>query len=115
MQWLNKDLQRARTTDLADGGLPVVCSSMVTSTPCVTFTWQNEYEGVSTNHSASYSLVGNELLRTFDSSTHAVARRVEDVSFSQVGKLITVTMTSTDEGWADISKEFTHHFFMSSS
>jgi len=102
-QWLAKDMQMTKTTDLVDGA-PAVSS--------LTLNWSDEFGGASTAHSAGYALVGTELRRTYDGATHTVARNVTAVDFSLQGKLITVTLTSTDDKWADISKQFTHHFYL---
>ncbi|MFQ5934462.1 MAG: type II secretion system protein J [Dehalococcoidia bacterium] len=103
MRWLARDTQSAETTDLVDGDPPV--SSM-------TLNWVDEYDGASISHSASYALDGRDLKRTYDGETHTVARRVSSVEFSLSGKLITVTLTSTDDKWGSITKQFTHYFYL---
>ncbi len=110
-QWLAQDIQMAKTTDLVDGNPAVSCSSLDPSS-CVVLSWTDEFSGSATAHSASYSQVGAEFRRTYDGSTHTVARSVTEVEISLQGRLITVTLTSTDSKWSDISKQFTHYFYL---
>lgn len=110
--WMAEDMKMANTTDLVDGA-PAVST--------VTLNWTNQYEGASTPHSANYCLVGTELRRTSDGSacnvgtTHTVARNVSSVEFSLAGKLVTVALTSTDDKWSDVTKQFSHYFYLYSS
>ncbi|MBM3944083.1 MAG: prepilin-type N-terminal cleavage/methylation domain-containing protein [SAR202 cluster bacterium] len=111
MRWLADDFQMAATSTLSDGAAPVSCAALSPS-PCLTLTWRDEYQAASVSHTSTYAMVDTELRRTYDGTTHAVARNVSDASFSRVGSLVTVMVTSTDEAWADISKSATHFFYM---
>ena len=104
MEWLSRDIQMAKTTTLVDEALPV-------SAP-VTLSWTDEFGGTTTSHSATYDLVGTDIRRTYDGATHTVGRNVTSVTFSLQGRLITVDLTSTDDKWADVSKQFTHYFYL---
>ncbi len=105
--WLGKDVKMANTTDLVDGA-PAVSS--------MTLNWTDKYQDTSTAHSAAYSLVGTELRRTEDGvDTHSIARNVTSVEFSLAGRRVTVTLTSTDDEWADVTKQFSHYFYLYSS
>ena len=103
MEWLARDIHMAKTTDLVDAAPPV--SSM-------TLNWTDEYGSVGTSHSAAYSLVGTELRRTYDGQTHTVSRNVSAVNFSLNGKIITVTLASADDKWADITAQVSHQFYL---
>ena len=110
--WMAEDMKMANTTDLVDGA-PAVST--------ITLNWTNQCEGASTPHSANYCLVGTELRRTSDGSacnvgtTHTVARNVASVEFSLASKLVTVALTSTDDKWSDVTKQFSHYFYLYSS
>jgi len=106
--WLAKDMKMANTTSLV-AEFPTVYDSL-------SLNWTDKYQDVSTAHSAAYSLVGTELRRTEDGvNTHTVARNVTSVAFSLVGKLVTVTLTSADDKWADVTRQFSHYFYLYSS
>ena len=47
-----------------------------------------------TDHSASYSLAGGELRRTYDGVVSIVGRHVTSISFTQTGKAVTVIISS---------------------
>ena len=103
-QWLSYDMKMANTTDLVDMASPV--SSLILN-------WTDKYDGASITHSAAYSKVGTELRRTEDGvNTHTVARNVTSVDFSLVGNLATVTLISTDDKWVDVTKQFSHYFYL---
>jgi len=104
MQWLAQDIQMANTTSLVEE-FPTVYDSL-------TLNWIDKYQDASTAHSAAYSLVGTELRRTYDGFTLAVARGVTSIQFSLQGRLITVTLTSTDDKWTDVTRQFSHYFYL---
>ena len=79
LSWFGEDLMMAQSTDLVD-------AAPATST--VTFNWTNEYADASDSHSSIYSLVGGDLVRTYDGNSHAVARGVLSVSFTRSGDII---------------------------
>ncbi len=103
MRWLDRDIQMAQTTDLVDAAPPV--SSM-------TLNWTDEFGRAAAPHTTVYSLVGTELTRTYDGNTHSIAREVSSVQFSIQSKLLTVTLTSVDDKWTDVSEQFTHYYYL---
>ena len=107
MQWLAHDIKMANTTSLADE-FPTVYGSL-------TLSWTDKYQDASTAHSVTYSLAAPELRKTYDGFTLTVARNVTSVQFSRQGRLITVTLTSTDDKWTDVTRQFSHYFYLYSS
>ena len=83
ISWLHQDIEMAASTDLADG-LPAVTSA--------TFNWTNKFDNTWDVHSSAYSLVGNEIVRTYDGVAHVVARRVVSAAFSLSGNTITIQL-----------------------
>lgn len=83
------DAMNAQATDLVDGAEPVSSA---------TLTWTDEDENENT-HSASYSLVEGEVLRTHNGITTTIARRVVSVGFSRSGQTLKFTFTvATPDG-----------------
>jgi type II secretory pathway pseudopilin PulG len=78
--WFSLDAIRAVTTDLVDGAPPA---------SSVTMTWTDQFGGTGTTHTASYSLTGNRLYRTFDGQAQFMADDIVSVAFSRSGKTLT--------------------------
>ena len=55
----------------------------------VTFTWTDHYNGAMIGHVSTYSVVAGEIVRTFDSQPHAIARDVVSAAFSLSGRTVT--------------------------
>ncbi|MEE9262601.1 MAG: type II secretion system protein [Dehalococcoidia bacterium] len=104
MQWLAKDIQMANTTSLVEE-FPTVYDNL-------TLNWTDQFGGAADAHSAAYSVVGTELRRTYDGFILAVARGVTSVQFSLQGRLITITLTSADDKWTDVTRQFSHYFYL---
>ena len=85
---IKNDLLMAQTTDLVDG-VPKSSANM---------TWYDYTSSFGsafgTDHSASYSLAGGELRRTYDGVVSIVGRHVTSISFTQTGKAVTVIISS---------------------
>jgi prepilin-type N-terminal cleavage/methylation domain-containing protein len=113
MQRLGRDFRMARTTDLVDGAPTVSCAG-VSPASCLVLGWTDEYQEASVSHTASYALVGTEVLRTYDGTTHAVARNVTEMTASLEGKLVVITLTSNSGDWGDLSRQVTHYFHLRS-
>jgi|GEM_PF-895456 len=111
MQRLARDFRMTRTTNLVDGGPAVSCAS-ASPASCVVLSWTDEYQEAAVSHSASYALTGTEVRRTYDGATHVVARNVGEMTVSLQGRLVTVTVTSDSAVWGDISRQFTHYFYL---
>ncbi|MBA7660586.1 hypothetical protein ES703_68589 [subsurface metagenome] len=58
--------------------------------------------------SITYARVNSELRRTADESQMILARNISDISFSVENRVITMTITSSPEGRADINEEGTY-------
>lgn len=79
--WFARDALNAQTTDLVDGA-PAV--------PYATISWKDK-DG--NPHTTSYTLLGNELKRSYDGQVITVARDVTSVGFSRSGKKIKFILT----------------------
>jgi len=90
-RWLSRDIHRADSTDIVDGGAPVSTG---------TFDWTD----ASGAHSCAYALNGNALERTCDGQLAVVARRLEGLSFSRSGSLITLSFSVVPDGRSDLSE-----------
>ena len=94
---IKKDLMMTQNTDLTDG---VPQSS-------VTLTWidYTSFETENTTfHSSGYTLLGTELLRTYDGTPSIVGRHITSIGFTQEGKVINVVITATGPGAAQRSE-----------
>jgi hypothetical protein len=87
--WLVRDLQNAQNTDLVDGA-PAVGSA--------TLSWTDRAGASPAPHAVSYSLLNRELLRIHNGTSMAVGRKVEAVSFSRSGSMLTVSLTAASQG-----------------
>ena len=58
--------------------------------------------------SITYAVVNSELRRTADESQMILARNISGISFSVKNRVITMTITSSPEGRANISEEGTY-------
>ncbi len=74
--WFSRDAFNADNTDLVDGALAV---------SSVTLTWT---DADSISHTASYSIVGDRMVRDYDNAQHTIARRVVSAGFSLSGKML---------------------------
>ena len=87
---IKNDLLMAQTTDLVDG-VPKGSANL---------TWYDYTSSFGspfgTDHSASYSLVGTKLRRTYDGSESIVGRYITYIRFTQVGKSVNVVISSSN-------------------
>ncbi len=58
--------------------------------------------------SITYEVEDTELLRTADESQMTLAQNISSISFSVENRVITMTITSSPEGWANISEQATY-------
>ena len=58
--------------------------------------------------SITYTVVDTELHRTADESQMILAQNISDISFSVENRVITMTITSSPEGWANIREQGTY-------
>ena len=89
LRWVTRDIHRGDSTDIADGG-PAVATG--------TFHWTDELGA----HSCAYALNGTALERTCDGQLVVVGRRIEGLSFSRSGTLITLSFSVTPDGRPDL-------------
>jgi prepilin-type N-terminal cleavage/methylation domain-containing protein len=91
--WIRRDLQMAQETNLIDGD-PVPQSSLelrwVDNTG-----WATDE---TRNHSANYTLSGTKLLRNYDGTVSVVGRYISSIGFTQKGRVVFCTITSTGPG-----------------
>ncbi len=86
---IKNDLLMAQTTDLVDG-VPKNSANLTW------FDYTSSFgSAFQTEHSASYSLSGRQLRRTYDDSVSIVGRKVTDISFTQSGKSVTVVISTS--------------------
>jgi hypothetical protein len=88
---IKKDLLMAQTTNL--NATPQSTANMTWIDYTTSFGSANH-----TEHSAIYSLSGNQLLRNYDGTVSIVARRVTSVSFTQSDNFVTISITTTGGG-----------------
>ena len=62
--------------------------------------------------SITYAVVNSELRRTADESQMILARNISGISFSVKNRVITMTITSSPEGRANISEEGTYKVYL---
>ena len=84
LSWFASDVKMAQTSTLIDLD-PAVAS--------VTFTWTDQFQDASVPHTSTYAVVGDELIRTYDSNSHAVARDVVSAEFSLNSRSVVVKVT----------------------
>ena len=94
--WVTLDGQMART---ATGGDELVLAIPPDDDPLITY-------------AVTYKVVDSELLRETDESQMIIARNISDISFSVENRVITMTITSSPEGRANISKEGTYKVYL---
>ena len=97
--WISRDIQRAETCDLIDGGVPV---------QSMTISW-NE---ASVLHSATYALSGTDLQRDHGGEVTTLARNISSVAFSMSSNLVTTTIVSSPESRWDTSRTVTSKMYL---
>ena len=90
-RWVTRDIHRATSTDVPDGGAPVSAAS---------FDWTDELGA----HSCSYALESGELERTCDGEMTIVAGRLSGLSFSRSGQLVLLSFDVTADDRPDMSE-----------
>jgi len=90
-RWVTRDIHRADSTDISDGGAPVSTAS---------FDWTDDLGA----HSCSYALNGDALERTCDGQPAAAARRLSGLSFSRSGSLVLLSFDVTAGSRPDLSE-----------
>ena len=62
--------------------------------------------------SITYAVVNSELRRTADESQMILARNISNISFAVENRIITMSITSSPEGMANISEEETYKVYL---
>lgn len=75
LSWFAEDVEMAREADLTGGVL--------------TLTWTNYFEDEGTDHTVTYALVGDNLVRTYDGVALEAARGVATATFAIDARAIT--------------------------
>lgn len=70
LSWFAPDARMAQHADVGDEG------------DTLTLSWTDDFDFRFDCHTSSYELVGDTLNRTYDGTTHTIARRVVSVTFS---------------------------------
>ncbi len=78
--WIAGDVKMAKGVDLMDGA---------PAAPSATFTWTDQFNDTGVTHTASYALVDDRLVRTYDGNAHTVAHRVVSVGFTLSSRTVT--------------------------
>lgn len=84
LSWFASDVKMAQTSTLID---------LDPAVDTVTFTWTDQFQDASVPHTSTYAVVGDELIRTYDSNSHAVARDVVSAEFSLSSRSVVVKVT----------------------
>jgi len=95
--YIRRDIQMAQDTNLPVDGTPQ---------NSVTFDWYDFtlFEADNISHSVAYTLTDTNLLRNYDDTTSIVGRHITNISFSQDGEFISVSVTANVSGWQEKSK-----------
>jgi len=91
--WLSLDGQMASTASAGDG----LALTMPDDSPITSITYEVE---------------DTQLLRTADGSQMVLAQNISGIAFSVEDRLITMTITSSPQGWANISEEGTYKVYL---
>lgn len=103
---IRRDIQMAQETNLPVGGTPQ---------NSVTFDWYDFtlFEADNISHSCTYTLSDtNLLLRNYDDTTSIAGRHITNISFSQDGEFINVSVTANVSGWQEKSKTLNFTIYM---
>ena len=88
--WLIRDIHLATGTDIPDGGAAQATAQ---------FTWTDSGGA----HACDYALVSDEMRRTCDSQTLAIADNISGLSFVRSGDLVTISYAITAPGRPDVA------------
>jgi len=105
--YIRRDIQMVQETNLPVDGTPQ---------NSVTFDWYDFTLFVADNisHSCTYTLSDTTLLRNYDDTTSIIGRHITNISFSQDGEFINVSVTANVSGWQAKSKTISFSIYMRS-
>lgn len=102
-RWISQDGMMAENTDLTEE------ADLVDS---LTMTWIERYDFANIPHSSSYFLEGTQLRRDYDGIVTTVARNISKIEFSQAGRLLTVSISSTPQWWKSATVEKSYNIYL---
>lgn len=102
-RWISQDGMMAENTDLAEE------ADLVDR---LTMTWIERYDFANIPHSSSYFLEGTQLRRDYDGIVTTVARNISKIEFSQTGRLLTVSISSTPQWWKSATVEKSYNIYL---
>jgi len=98
--WVTLDGQMASTATSGDNELELELALPLPDGSLITY-------------AVTYEVVNSELLRTADEFQMVLAQNIDDISFSvDENRVITMTITSSPEGRADINEEGTYKVYL---
>lgn len=103
--YIRRDIQMAQETNLPVGGTPQ---------NWITFDWYDFtlFEADNISHSCTYTLSDTTLLRNYDDTTSIIGRHITNISFSQDGEFINVSVTANSTGWQGRGKTLNFSIYM---
>lgn len=103
--YIRRDIQMAQETNLPVDGTPQ---------NSVTFDWYDFtlFEADNISHSVDYTLSDTNLLRNYDDIPSIIGRHITNISFSQDGEFINVSVTANVSGWHEKSKTLNFSIYM---
>ena len=106
--YIRRDIQMAQDTTLPANGTPQ---------NSVTFDWYDFSLFVADNisHSCTYTLSDTTLLRNYDDTMGIVGRNITNISFSQNGRFIDVSISANVSGWQGNGKTLRFSIYMRSA
>ena len=103
--YIRRDIQMAQDTNLPVDGTPQ---------NSVTFDWYDFTLFITDNisHSVAYTLTDTNLLRNYDDTPSIIGRHITNISFSQDGEFINVSITANVYGWQEKGKTISFSIYM---
>jgi len=105
--YIKRDIQMAQETNLPVDGTPQ---------NSVTFDWYDFTLFITDNisHSSTYTLSDTTLIRNYDDTPGIIGRHITNISFSQDGRFINVSITANVSGWQESGKTINFSIYMRS-
>ena len=101
---ISQDGAMTTSTNLVDGNQP---------TDQITMNWIERHDFVDIPHSTSYWLEADKLYRNYDGIVTTVSRTISQIEFSQLDRLLIVSISSNPRWWIlDKIEEKTYRIFL---
>ena len=106
-RYIRRDIQMAQETTLPVDGTPQ---------NSVTFDWYDFTLFTTDNisHSSTYTLSDTTLMRNYDDTPSIIGRNITNISFSQNGRFINVSITANTTGYQEKGKTINFTVYMRS-